>query len=203
MHKRQLHHWLVRLRPMSYWYFAALFVVSGITGLLAMRQNNLTALNLRDKVLQVDKDNGDVEAALRELREFTYSHMNARLASDTGIYPPIQLTHRYDRLVAAEKARVQSANQDLYAQAQQVCEARIPQGLFGANRIPCIQNYIDTNGGPEAKEQPIPDGLYKFDFVSPAWSPDLAGWSLVACALAALLFVTRLGLELWLKSQLD
>jgi len=204
MHKREWHHWLVRLRPVSYWYFAALFLASGAIALYALRQNNLTAVRMRDNVLEVDKNNGDVETALRELREFTYSHMNARLSSSTGIYPPIQLKYRYDRLVAAEQERVSGgANQGLYSQAQASCEARYPAGLSGSNRLPCIRQYVDEHGGTDAKPQPIPDALYKFDFVSPAWSPDVAGWALVVAGVSLILLVSRVAIGQWIKSRAD
>lgn len=203
MNKRYLHHIFVKLRPISYWYFAVLFVISGSVAIYALRQNNLTALRLRDKVLQVDQQNGDVEGALQELRQFTYGHMNANLASDTGIYPPIQLKYTYDRLVAAEQAKVESENKDIYAAAQAHCEATSPQGFSGSNRIACIQQYVDQNGGPGAEPRPIPDALYKFDFVAPTWSPDVAGWSLLVAFVAFLLLVTRLAAQWWLKSQLD
>lgn len=203
MHKRKLHHLLTVLRPISYWYFVIIFVVSAFAAAYTLRQNNLRAIELRDHVLQVDKENGDIEAALRELREFTYSHMNANLASDTGIYPPIQLKYRYERLVAAEQARVEGENKDIYAEAQKYCEARFPGGFSGSNRLPCIQQYIDDNGGPEAQPRPIPDDLYKFDFAAPVWSPDLAGWSMVVALLALFLLITRIAAQVWIKHQLD
>ncbi len=202
MHKRKLHHLLVKIRPISYWYFVAIFVISLGVALVALRQNNIKALELRDKVLEVDKANGDVESALRELREFTYSHMNARLSSDTGIYPPIQLKYRYERLVAEEKKRVEGSSDDIYNDAQKYCEATQPQGLYGASRLGCIQNYIDRNGGTERPEpRPIPDAMYKFDFVSPLWSPDLAGWALVVALVSLVLLITRLAAGAWLKHQ--
>lgn len=203
MNKRKLHHVLVVLRPISYWYFVIIFVVSSFAAAYALRQNNLRAIELRDKVLQVDKDNGDVESALRELREYTYTHMNANLASDTGIYPPIQLKHRYERLVAAEQARVEGDNKDIYAEAQKYCETRYPQGFSGSNRLPCIQQYVDDHGGPGAQPKPIPEDLYKFDFAAPVWSPDLAGWSIVAAALALFLLIVRIAAQLWIRHQLD
>lgn len=203
MNKRYLHHIFVKLRPISYWYFAILFVVSSGVAVYALRQNNLRALELRDKVLQVDKENGDVEGALQELREFTYGHMNTNLASDTGIYPPIQLKYTYERLVAAEQARVERQNRDIYNEAQQHCEATLPQGFSGSNRITCIQNYVDQHGREEAQPRPIPDALYKFDFAAPFWSPDVAGWAIVVAALALILLITRLLAQWWLKSQLD
>lgn len=203
MHKRKLHHILVKLRPISYWYFVIIFIVSSFAAAYALRQNNLGAIELRDKVLQVDKENGDIEAALRELREYTYSHMNARLSSDSGIYPPIQLKYRYERLVAAERARVEAENRDIYAEAQRDCERRFPQGLSGGSRLPCIEEYIDTHGKASAKPRTIPEDLYKFDFVAPIWSPDIAGWAIVIALFSFTLLVARIAAQVWLKYQLD
>jgi hypothetical protein len=201
MNKRKLHHLLVVLRPIRYRYLIIIFLLSGLVAVYALRQNNLTALRLRDEVLEQDKFNGDAEGALHELRKYTYSHMNARLSNDTGIYPPIQLKYRYERLVAAEKERVAGVNAGLYHEAQAHCEASIPQGLSGGNRVACIEEYVDTHGG--AQEKPIPDAMYKFDFVAPYWSPDFAGWSLVICGTALFLLVLRFLSERWLRHQLD
>lgn len=204
MHKRKLHHIFVRLRPVSYWYFVVIFLVSGGVAAYALRQNNLRALELRDKVLEVDKQDGDTEAALRELREFTYGHMNARLSSDTGIYPPIQLKYRYERLTAAEKKRTESATQDVYAQAQRDCERRFPGYQSGNNRRACIASYVDNRNKTQPPEpQVIPDAMYKFDFVAPIWSPDIAGWSLVIAAISLALLGTRVAAGFWLKHQLQ
>ncbi len=203
MNKRKLHHILVVIRPISHWYFVIVFALGASAAAIALRQNNLTAIQLRDKVFQADKENGDTEAALQELREFTYRHMNTNLASDTGIYPPIQLKYTYERLIAAEQKRVEGDNQDVYNQAQQYCEANFPQGLSGGNRLPCIKQYIDEHGAPDAKPRTIPDDLYKFDFVAPTWSPDLAGWSLVVAGFSLVLLAARLIAQVWIKHQLD
>jgi preprotein translocase subunit SecF len=40
-----------------------------------------------------------------------------------------------------------------------------------------------------AKPANIPQGLYQFDFVSPTWSPELAGWSLVATIIFLIGFI--------------
>lgn len=203
MHKRKLHRILVLLRPINYWYFIVLFVVSAFVAAYALRQNNIGAIELRDKVLQVDKENGDVETALRELREYTYSHMNSNLASDTGIYPPIQLKYRYERLLAAEQERAEVDNQDIYTAAQQDCERRFSEGLSGSHRLSCIEEYIDENGHDEAKPRTIPEDMYKFDFVAPVWSPDLAGWSIIIAAFSLLLLIARVTAQVWLKHKLS
>lgn len=67
-------------------------IVASIVCVFALRANNLKALELRDNVVAVDKQNGDIEAALRELRTFVYGHMNTNLSSGpNAIKPPIQL----------------------------------------------------------------------------------------------------------------
>ncbi|HSX23808.1 MAG TPA: hypothetical protein VLE74_01785 [Candidatus Saccharimonadales bacterium] len=206
MDKRNLHHIWTRLRKISYGYFLIAFIVCAITAVFALRHNNLTALYLRDQVLKTDQQNGNTEAALQKLRTYVYGHMNTNLTTNTSVYPPIQLKYRYERLVAAEQARVAQANagNNVYNDAQKYCEATQPQSFFGAGRLPCIQNYLDSHPAPTVvKEQPIPDAMYKFDFISPAWSPDLAGWSLVFAGFFFLLFAIRFLLERWLRYQLN
>lgn len=200
MDKRRLHHLWTKIRGVNYWYFLIGFIASSVIFIWAYRQNNLNMIELRQAVFAADEQNGDVEATLRELREYVYGHMNTQLATgDTAIRPPIQLKNRYERLLVAEKERVSVANEQIYTAAQADCESRFPQGLSGSGRIPCIQEYVAGHG---VKEQPIPKELYQFDFVSPAWSPDLAGWSLVATVLFGLTFILRFGLQLWLKHTL-
>lgn len=200
MDKGRLHHIWKKLRAISFVYLLVAFVVSLSVAIVALRQNNLTAIKLRDEVLQVDKDNGNVEAALTKLRTFVYGHMNADLASGTSVYPPIQLKYRYDRLVQAEQDKAASASPQIYTDAQHYCEAQNSTDFSGRNRVPCIQDYVTSHGAPTP--QPIPDSLYKFDFASPTWSPDLAGWSLLASGLLGFIVLVRLSLELWLRHQL-
>lgn len=197
--KRTLHHAWKRLRPINAWYFLAAAVVFLIIGLYALRQNNLTALRLRDKVLAADQANGDVETPLRQLREFVYGHMNADLAQGpNAIKPPIQLKYRYERLVEAQKNN--QSNEQIYNDAQKVCEKQFPQGLSGSGRIPCVTNYVTSH--TLNSNATIPDSLYKFDFVAPVWSPDVAGISLLISGVCLILFIVRFGLERWLRHSL-
>ncbi len=201
MNKRRLHHTWRQLHKFSAWYFLLGFVIWSGIAVGALRNNNLTALRLRDEVMKVDQQNGDVEAALRELRAYMHGHMNTSLAVEGGVYPPIQLKYRYERLVEAELAKTNQSN-TVYADAQKYCEANEPESFYGAGRLTCIQGYIDRQPNVKTETPYIPDSLYKFDFASPAWSADLAGLSIVAAALFGILFVVRFGLERWMRSKL-
>ncbi len=188
------------MRPVRTRYFfiaAALFV--GV-GLYAYRGNNIRMLELRAAVFQADETNGDVEGALRELREHVHSHMNTDLApKEDSIRPPIQLKHRYERLVQAERERVSQFNERVYSEAQADCERRFPGSFYGRDRIPCIEEYIAQNG---VTERPISESLYKFDFVSPRWTFDFAGWMLIIGGAFLLLGILRLTLERWVVGLL-
>ncbi len=164
----------------------ALTVAFIILSVIALTQNSLGAKNRYDALIAVDKSGGDVETSLNTLRTYIYSHMNTKIGSDLGVRPPIQLKGSYDRLVAQEKERVDRANQSLYSTAQAYCEKTQSRGFSGRNRIDCIQNYIDKNG---QVVQPVEEVFYKFDFAPPVWSPDLAGYSILASGIFGLLFI--------------
>lgn len=158
----------------------------------------MQAVNLRNEVLLVDKNNGDVEKALQKLRRYVHSHMNTNLSSGTSVYPPVQLKYRYDRLTAVEKERVQAETAKVYTDAQRICEQQNPTDFSGRNRVPCIEQYVTSHA---VTERPIADDVYKFDFASPVWSPDLAGISLVLAGIFGALGVANLFVRQWLHSR--
>lgn len=199
MDKRHLHHIWRQLRRLSYWYFLIAFVASSFVFILAYRNNNLTALRLRDQLLANDQAGTHVEESLDSLRSYIYGHMNASLAGGPdSIYPPIQLKGTYNRMVAAEQQQVAASNAQIAVQADNSCLGQFPGEKTGY--LLCVQNY---EAGHDVMAQPIPADLYKFDFISPRWSPDLAGWSLVLAIVFLVLFVFRYGLELWLHYNLS
>lgn len=170
--------------------FLVLFIISALVSVYALRHNNLTMIKLRNAVYEADKSGGDVNTALNNLRQYVYAHMNTNLSSGgNAIKPPIQLKYTYERLQSAAEAAIN--NKSLYTDAENYCQAQIPASvsISGRGRISCVQDYITSHGGKKAPQ--IPAALYEFDFISPTWSPDLAGWSLVAAVIFLGLFVAR------------
>lgn len=178
---------LAHLRRANYFPFLVIFLVGGVVCLAALRHNNATMVRLRSDVYAADKNNGDVNQALNQLRAYVYGHMNTNLSTGTSVKPPIQLPYTYDRLVSA--AQQAANNSGLYTQAENYCQALIPASvsISGRGRISCVQDYIMSHGGKQAAS--VPASLYEFDFVSPSWSPDLAGFSLLVTITAALVTV--------------
>ena len=136
-----------------------------------------------------DKKNGDIEAALRTLRTYVYAHMNTDLSSGANaVKPPIQLKYQYERLNATNLAVYQAASAKMLDDAQNICIVQNPGSVFSQARSSCAKAYAAAHPVPQKS---IPEDLYKFDFLSPSWSPDLAGWSLVLSGLFLFLFFVR------------
>lgn len=189
-HKKQLHHLWTIFRAVRPTYLVVAVLVFGAISVLALRANNQTMLELRATVFVADERGGDTETALRQLRQHVYAHMNTDLSSgDNAVYPPIQLKYTYERLLANAQVQEKQASEQVYSEAQAECERRYPDSFSGGPRVPCIREYVEAH---QVVKTQIPDSLYKFDFVSPRWSPDLAGWSLVLTTAASLLLVMRL-----------
>lgn len=187
MDKRKLHHHWTKISWIKPWYFLVIALVSGLIGITALRANNQHMSELRDAVYAADKNNGDVQGALKELQAYVTTHMNTSLTSgNNSVYPPIQLKYTYDRLVEAQNAQFAKGS-NLYSEAQRYCEGQNSTDFSGRNRVPCIQQYVMSHS--TAKPAAIPDDLYKFSFASPKWSPDLAGWSLLVTIMSLILFV--------------
>ena len=203
MNKRHLHHVWTRLRGIKPWYFLALAIISAVVCVFALRANNQHMIKLRDAVYSADKNDTDVQGALKRLQSYVTAHMNTNLsAGPNAVYPPVQLKYTYDRLVQAQSDQLAQTNTQLYTDAQHYCEQQDPTDFSGHNRVPCIEQYVAART-PDAVQLPaIPDGLYKFSFVTPTWSPDLAGWSLVVAALSGLLFIVTGAARLWFRRNI-
>ena len=201
MNIRKLYYLHHRLAAVKAWYFLIPAVIFGVLAVTSLQGNYRTMTTLREAVYKADRENGDVEKALSDLRRHVYSHMNTNLVSGSNpIKPPIQLKARYDRLVETEKERVKALNAQITARGEQICGALHPAAGYNAPRVACLQEYVRTNS---IGEMPVPDQLYKFDFISPKWSPDLAGFSLLLAFLFLALFIARLLLERYMKKRLQ
>ena len=201
MNKRRLHHTWTKFRKIKPWYFLIIALVATVVAVFALRSNNQQMLVLREKVYSADKANGDTETALRNLQIYVTTHMNTNLsAGKNSVYPPIQLKYTYDRLVEAQSKQTSQSNEQIYTEAQRVCEQQNSRDVSGRNRVPCIQQYVQSRTTiPQATS--VPDALYKFSFVTPKWSPDLAGWSIVVALLSYLLFIFSFIANRWFKKN--
>jgi hypothetical protein len=197
MNRKKTHKIIKTLNSINIGWFLLATIIMIAVSAFALRSNNQNMITLRDAVYRADESNGDTESALRQLRQYVHSHMNTNLSTgQTSVYPPIQLKYTYERLVAAQQEELRSQNESIYSAAQSHCEQLHPESYSGGPRVPCIRDYVSERG---VQSSPIPDGAYKFDFVSPRWSPDFAGFSVVVTFILALITIARMVIPYALK----
>lgn len=181
--------------------FGVLTIVSTALFIFGMVNNSNGAVERFEALKAVDESGGDVETALAELRDYIHNHMNTELGGPNGIYPPIQLNGTYNRLIAEENARIEKKNEEarktnekVRQDADRICAARHPVGQI-IQRAECNANYIEANSVSETNETvSVDDSFYKFNYVAPRWSPDIAGFSLlfaIAFGVTTLIYTIR------------
>ncbi len=189
--KRHIRKGIRRLQRIKTWQLLILLILAGFLAATFLRLNNIGMIQRRDAVLSADKE-GDVnviQSRLYDLQRYVFEHANA----STGQF---YLEHQYRR--DAQKA-VDAASSDsnpngnINAKAEAVC--RPQYSVWSPAYVQCFTDEL-------SKYPPSPDptqnvtlprvDLYKKEYVSPLWSPDFAGWSLVVCAVIVLMIITRL-----------
>lgn len=199
--KRKLNYDYKRLKSIKEQYLLIPAVFFLLLGIYGMRQNYAEMVRLRTAVTKADRQNGDVNTALDNLRKFVYSHMNTDLSGgNASIKPPIQLKYRYERLAKAEQEKADTANAKIKKKAEQICLSKYPGYIYNSARVNCVTRYI---GDHSVKPNLVSSDLYKFDFISPAWSPDLAGISLLISVTFFSAVIVRAAAGLWYRFRLS
>ena len=179
-----LRHW--RKLHVKTWQLVLLLLVLAALSVYFLRQNNLEMVRLRNEVVAADQQGGDVAGTLEALNTHVFDHMN------TSIVRPIELVHTYNKQTQAViEAANQGSGRDIYAEATQACERR---GIPLTSVAQCAADYAAANNpgvGPGAIE--LPDkNRFIYTFATPRWTPDAAGFSLLATGVILLWLLIRI-----------
>lgn len=196
INKHKLHHWLLAARRLRTWQLLIILVLLAFVSATLLRLNNIGMVELRAAVLKAD-DGGNQQAikdSLGNLQQYVSSHMNADLG------PGVYLQKSYDRardsaLAAANNST--NPNSAVYQQASIDCRSRFVGGVasFRNDYVQCVVERVTalSQGNDPLQQLNLPKAdLYRFDFVSPIWSPDFAGFSVLLTALLALLIICKI-----------
>lgn len=186
-----------QLRYPRTWQLVLLLLLAVLITATFLRLNNVGMVERRKSVLSADKvgNTEDLQNRLYDLQRYTSEHMN----TSTG---RIALQYQYERdsqkaKLAAEADGTGNSNGNVYHKAAAVCD---PIGIAQGWRWPdpryiaCIDKELSKYpAGSNIASIKLPDiHLYYHSFISPAWSPDFAGFSVLACFVLAFLIVARL-----------
>lgn len=188
--KRDIRQSLRQLRAIKTWQLLIILILLAFLAATFLRINNTGMIARREAVVAADKTGNDTATneRLHELQSYSASHMNA----DTG---DVYLQEQYNRDV--EKAVKASSSQstviaDANAQAEAVCHPQYHG--WSTAYMNCFLNELAKYPTTDTLPQPsLPSvSLYRYSFSSPVWSPDFAGWAIIACAVVIVTIISRL-----------
>jgi len=179
-----------------------------------LRFDHIRMVELRDAVLAADENGDDEELAdaLRELQEYTISHIVVNVVEENGVERlvfgtgPFYLEQQYVRkakeaLTKAEEALLDAGNNphgNVFKKASDICDARALQYGWGFNKayIDCMTNELAKF--PEMDEivdfqraMIPPTTLFRVNFASPVWTWSWSGASILACILLTVVILIR------------
>lgn len=199
--RRQVKYDIKQLQRIKTWQLVLLLILSLYVSATFLRINNVGMVERRKAVEAIDKV-GDIDAMqerLFELQRYASQHMNA---STGDVY--LQATYERDvkEILDRAEAANRNTNNTIWNKAANECYAEFPG--YWQGQIQCIldkQKKFPTN--TPITEVATPDvSLYRHNFLSPVWSPDFAGWSLVASALLLLMILVRVIVMIILRLML-
>lgn len=189
--KRQIRRNIKQLQRVQTWQLLVLLVLSAFVAATFLRLNNIGMIQRRDAVLSADKagDTVAVTDRLYDLQRYAATHMNA----NTGAF---YLEQQYKRDVekqVTEASVVTNPHGNINAQVDALCRSR-----FSSYSQAWVQCFAEELGKYPAAPDPasqvtLPSAdLYRYSFISPRWSPDFAGWSVVVSLAILVMILARL-----------
>lgn len=181
------------LKNIKTWQLVVLLVLVSFIAATFLRLNNIGMEQRRDALVAVDKtgDEAQIMARLGDLRDYVSAHMN----TDLGHGVPLQAS--YDRAVEAARQTALSttgAVGNIYKLADEYCKPQF--SAYSTAYLNCFigqlskypSDAIDSN-----QQIKWPDAnLYMYNFFSPVWSPDLAGWTVLLALVLLIVIVVRI-----------
>jgi hypothetical protein len=176
-----------------------LLILAIFVALTFLRLNNIGMVERRSAVLAADAtgDNDKIITRLYDLQRYVSAHMNTDMGK--GLY--LQASYDRDVKIADDAAsRDTNENGNIYKKAQEVCGPRFTR--YSTAYLQCtlgeLNKYPAASSIISAVNYPNPN-TYLHVFVSPVWTPDFAGWSVLVCVLLALMIVTRVVSDIILR----
>ena len=187
--KRQIKHGIEWLQTVKTWQLVLILLVMLFLAATLLRLNSVGMDQRKDAVIAADKHGNinDIHARLYDLQRFSAAHMNA---STNTFY----LQGQYDRDTqkALEAAQAANPGSNANAEAEAACKPQFSG--YSTAYLQCflreMEKHPTTDKLPDIK-LPSP-ALYQYNFVSPLWSPDFAGFSVLLCLLLTVVIFSRL-----------
>lgn len=190
--KGPIKHGFQGLQRVKTWQLVILLILAGFISATFLRLNNIGMVQRRDAVISADQE-GDADVIrqrLYDLQRYVSVHMNSDLGR--GVY----LEQSYNReLQSWQQNQYGSSNPNgnIYLKAQEVCAPQFQ--YYSPAYLQCTTNELakyPEAAAPATDTSKPRQEAYIHSFEAPLWSPDFAGWSVLATGVIAALIAIRL-----------
>ena len=190
--KRRIKRNIKELQRIKTWQLVILLILASFVAATFLRLNNIGMVERRKAVVAADEagNSGVTINRLYDLQRFVSAHMNTDMGK--GLY--LETSYKRDDQAALDKASQDSnPNGNIYKKAQEVCAPQFSRYSYAYLQCTTgeLAKYPAASDPASSVQRPHPDS-YLHVFVSPLWSPDFAGWSVVACLVISLMISVRL-----------
>jgi len=186
--KKQVRRRINQLQRIKTWQLVILFCLACFVSATFLRLNNIGMVERREAVYTADKagDNKITQSRLYDLQRYVSAHMNTDM--DKGAF--LVAAYNRDKQILLEKASV-GVNGNIYKKAQDVCAPRYSS--WSPAYVQCTVSELAKYPAGESLNSTVylSPGPYSHVYVSPMWSPDFAGWSLVVCVVILIMILSR------------
>lgn len=182
--KKKLHSDIKKLQRVKTWHLVVLLVLAAFLAATFLRLNNIGMVERRSAVVSADEagDSEIIKDRLYDLQRYVTSHMNTNLGR--GIF----LENSYKKDLKSSYESVQT-DSEVYQLVQDYCEPKFSH--WSQAYVQCVIDKLAEY--PEAKTPIMPEtSAYIHNFISPIWSPDFAGLSVLICIALLLMIIARI-----------
>jgi len=183
---------LRRLQKVKTWQLVILLMLMIFVSATFLRLNNIGMIQRRDAVLAADSQGDDeiTRDRLYDLQRYVSSHMNTDIGK--GIY--LEAAYKRDvQKTYEEAAKETNPNGNIYKKAQEVCMPQFTSWSYAF--VQCsvseLAKYPAADYLTSSVSLPKVDA-YRHNFVSPVWSADFAGWSVLVSVVILLMILIRI-----------
>lgn len=181
--KKQIKQSIKRLKKIKTWHLLVLFIFMGFVSATFLRLNNIGMIQRRTAVFNADElgDINKTKERLYDLQLYVTSHMNTSLGK--GLY----LESSYKNDVKKVYDAIEN-DSDIYQLAQQTC---MPQfSNWSQTYVQCTIRELEKY--PQTVLPKIPEAsAYLHNYISPIWSPDFAGWSVLLSVAIFIMIIAK------------
>lgn len=180
------------LQRVKTWQLLVLLIILAFVAATFLRLNNIGMVQRREAVINADAA-GNKDAIVErmyDLQRYVSSHMNTDLGK--GVYLEKSYNTDFQNWQTAQYGDG-NPNGNIYLKAQQVCAPQFSSYSYAY--LQCTTNELakyPSAANPASEASKPRQQVYIHNFASPLWSPDFAGWSVLACLFIILLIIVRI-----------